>query len=50
MNHRFDTFMDLEQSKGGYWLVVSEFVGAHNRCWCFDIYIFHDKDKEKVVI
>ena len=41
--------MDLEQSKGGYWLVISEFVGTYNRCWSFDIHIFHDKDKEKEI-
>ena len=40
--------MDLEQSKGGYWVVISEFVGTHNKCRSLDIHIFHDKDKEKV--
>ena len=29
-------------------LVVSEFVGTNNRCWCLDIHIFYDKDKEKI--
>ena len=41
--------MDLEQSKGSGWLVVSKFVGSYNRRWSLDIHIFHDKDKEKVV-
>ena len=31
-------------------LVVSKFVGTYHRCWSFDLHIFHDKDKEKVVI
>ena len=35
------------------WLLnrAKEVVGwlSHNRCWSFDIHIFHDKDKEKVV-
>ena len=30
------------------WLFVSKFVGSHNRCWCFDIHIFDDKDKERI--
>ena len=34
----------------GDWVVISEFVSAHNRCWNLDIHIFHDKNKEKVVI
>ena len=29
-------------------MVISEFVGTHNRCWSLDIHIFHDKDKEKI--
>ena len=29
-------------------MVISEFVGTHNRCWSIDIHIFHDKDKEKI--
>ena len=40
--------MNFEQGQGGDWLVISEFVGSHNRCWCFDIHILYDKDKEKV--
>ena len=40
--------MDFKQSKGGDWLVVSEFVGTYNRCWSLDIHIFHDKDKEEI--
>ena len=39
----------LNRAKSG-WLAVSELVGSHNRCRSFDLYIFHDKDKEKVVI
>ena len=39
--------MDFEWSKRSDWVVVSEFVGTYNRCWSFDIHIFHDKDKEK---
>ena len=40
--------MCFEQSKGGDWLVISEFVGTYNRWWCFDVHIFHDKEKEKI--
>ena len=40
--------MDLEQSQGSNWLVVSELVGTYYRCWSFDIHIFHDKDKERI--
>ena len=40
--------MDLEQSQGSGWLAVSEFVGTYHRRWCFDIHIFHDKDKERM--
>ena len=29
-------------------MAVSEFVGTNNRCWCLDIHMFYDKDKEKV--
>ena len=29
-------------------MAVSEFVGSNDRCWCLDIHIFHDKDKEKI--
>ena len=29
-------------------MVISEFVGAHNKCWSLDIHIFYDKDKEKI--
>ena len=28
-------------------MVISEFVGTHNRCWSLDINIFYDKDKDK---
>ena len=31
-------------------MVISEFVGAPNRCWSLDIHIFHDKDKEKISV
>ena len=37
--------MDLEQSQGSGWLVVSELVGTYHSCWSFDLHIFHDKDK-----
>ena len=47
-DYRFNKFMDFEQSQGSGWLAVSEFVGTHNGCWCLDIHIFHDKDKEKI--
>ena len=30
------------------WLVVLELVGSHNRCWSFDLHIFHDKCKEEI--
>ena len=40
--------MDFEQSQGSGWLVVSEFMGTYNRCWCFGVQVFHDRDKEKV--
>ena len=42
--------MDFEQSQGSGWLVVSELVGTYHRRWSFDLHMFHDKDKEKVVI
>ena len=48
MNHRFDTFMDIEQSKGSDWVVISEFVGTYNRCWSFDIHIFYDESEKKM--
>ena len=31
-NHRFNNFMDFEQSKRSGWFVISEFVGTYNRC------------------
>ena len=40
--------MDLEQSQGSDWLVVSKFVGTYHRRWSLDIHIFHDKDKERI--
>ena len=46
-NHRFDTFMDFEQSKRSGWLVISEFVGTYNWCWSFDINVFHDIKRER---
>ena len=30
------------------WLVVSELVGTYDRCWSFNLHIFHDKDKERI--
>ena len=36
-------------SKRSSSLVISKFVGTHNRRWSLDIHIFHDKDKEKVI-
>ena len=47
-NHRFDNFMDLEQSKRSGWLVVSEFVGTYNRCWSSDLQIFYDESKKEI--
>ena len=47
-NHRFDNFMDFKQSKGSDWVVISEFVGAHNRCWSLDIHIFHDENEKEI--
>ena len=38
----------LNRAKESDWLVVSKFVGSHNWCWCFDIQIFYDKDKERI--
>ena len=35
--------MNFEQSKGGYWLVISKFMGSYNMCQSLDIHIFHDK-------
>ena len=40
--------MDFEQSQLSDWLVVSELVGSHNKCWSLDIHIFHEKDKEEI--
>ena len=40
--------MDFEESKRSDWLVISEFVGTHNRCQSIDIHIFHDKYKKKI--
>ena len=40
--------MNLEQSKGSYWVVVSKFVGTYHRHWSFEVQIFHDKDKERI--
>ena len=40
----------LNRAKESGWLVISELVGTNHRCWSFDLHIFHDKDKEKVVI
>ena len=31
-------------------VAISEFVGAHNRCWSLDVHIFHDKDKEEISV
>ena len=47
-NLRFDTFIDFEQSKGSGWLAISEFVGTYNRCWSFDIHIFHDENEKEI--
>ena len=43
-----DNFIDFEQSKGGNWLVSSEFVGFHNRCWSFDLHTFYDQTKKEI--
>ena len=40
--------MDIEWSQGSGWLVISERVDTYHRCWCFDIHIFHDKDKGRI--
>ena len=51
MNHRFDTFMDFEQSQGSGWLVgYLRTCGHLSQVLEFDLHIFYDKDKEKVVI
>ena len=47
-NHRFDTFMDFEQSKRSGWLIISEFVGTYNRCWSFDPHIRNDQNEKEI--
>ena len=47
-SHMFNNFGDFEQSKGGGWLVISEFVGTHNRCWNFDLHIFYDENEKEI--
>ena len=47
-NHRFDTFVDFEESERSGWLVISEFVSTYNRCWSFHLHIFYDENKRKV--
>ena len=32
----------------GDWLVISEFVGSHNRYWSFDLHIFYDQNEKEI--
>ena len=47
-NHWIYCCLVTEPCKRSGWLAISKFVGTHNRCWSFDIHIFHDQDEEKI--
>ena len=47
-NHRFNNFIDFEQSKVGDRFVITEFVGTYHRCRSFDLHIFDDENEKKI--
>ena len=36
------------QSKRSDWLVILEFVGTYNGCWCFDIHVYDHKSEKEI--